>query len=401
MNLVSGYPFWLIKDGLLFNYPALEDSITTDVLIMGGGISGALTAYYLVNAGIDCVIADSRTIGLGSTCASTSLLQYEIDTPLSDLKDKVGEKNAVLSYKLCEEAIFKLGELDKKINCGEFEFKQSLYYAAHKKDVDFLKREFEIRKENGFKVTYLNEQDIKDAYGITAPAAILSETAAQTNAYKFTHALHQASRQMGLRIFDRTDLVDIQHLQDSVLATTANGCKIKAKTLIYANGYESVNYIDKKIVDLHSTYATVSEQNTHDVKFWKDEVLIWNTANPYLYVRTTKDRRIIAGGRDECFKNAHQSNKIIEAKSKQLKSDFEELFPAINFKPEFSWAGVFGSTKDGLPFIGSLKSKPHSYFALGFGGNGITFSQIAAEIITELLTKGNSSYSDLFSFDRL
>ena len=155
MNLVSGYPFWLIKDGLPFNYPALENSITTDVLIMGGGISGALTAYHLVNAGIDCVIADSRTIGLGSTCASTSLLQYEIDTPLSVLKDKVGEKNAVLSYNLCEEAISKIGEIDKKINCGEFEAKKSLYYAARKKDLKFLKREFAIRKENDFKVTYL------------------------------------------------------------------------------------------------------------------------------------------------------------------------------------------------------------------------------------------------------
>ena len=401
MNLVSGYPFWLIKDGLPFNYPALENSITADVLIMGGGISGALAAYYLVNEGIDCVVADSRTIGLGSTCASTSLLQYEIDTPLSDLKDKVGEKNAVLSYKLCEEAIFKLGQLDKKINCGEFESKQSLYYAAKKKDIDFLKREFKIRKENGFAVTYLNEQEIKDMYGIIAPAAILSETAAQTNAYKFTHALHQVSIQKGLRIFDRTNLADIQHLQDSVLVTTGNGCTIKAKKLIYANGYEVVNYIDKKIVDLHSTYATISEQNTEDPELWKDEVLIWNTADPYLYARTTKDRRIIVGGRDEHFKNAHKSNSLIEAKSTQLKSDFEELFPSISFKPEFNWAGVFGSTKDGLPFIGSLKNKPNALFALGFGGNGITFSLIAAEIITDLITRGKSKYCDLFSFERL
>ncbi len=400
MNLVSGYPFWLIKDGLPFNYPALENNITTDVLIMGGGISGALAAYYLVNAGVDCVIADSRTIGLGSTCASTSLLQYEIDTPLSILKDKVGEKNAVLSYKLCEEAISKIGEIDKQINCGEFEAKKSLYYAAKKKDVDFLKREFAIRKENDFKVTYLDEKEIKEAYGFKAPAAILSETGAQTNAYRFAHALHQASQKMGLRIFDRTDLVDIQHLQDAVLVTTANGSKIKAKTLIYANGYEAVNYIDKKIVNLHSTYATISEQNTTDVKLWKDEVLIWNTADPYLYIRSTKDRRIIVGGRDEYFKNAHKSSMLIESKSKQLKSDFEELFPHIAYKPEFSWSGVFGSTKDGLPYIGNLKSKPNSLFALGFGGNGITFSLMAAEIITDLITKGKSRYSDLFSFER-
>ncbi len=119
MNLLGGYPFWLIKDGLPFNYPTLENSIETDVLIIGGGISGALTAYHLNNAGVDCVVADARTIGLASTCASTSLLQYEIDVPLHILKEKIGLQNAVTAYKLCENAIAKLALLDKKVNCGE------------------------------------------------------------------------------------------------------------------------------------------------------------------------------------------------------------------------------------------------------------------------------------------
>lgn len=401
MNLVSGYPFWLIKDGLPFNYAALQNSIHTDVLIMGGGISGALVGYHLTNAGVNCVVADSRTIGLGSTCASTSLLQYEIDVPLSELIHKVGEKNAVLSYKLCEEAIGKIEAIDKKIKCGEFEAKKSILYAAAKKDLSFLKHEFNIRKANGFKVNFLDEELLKKDYGITAPGAILSETAAQTNAYTFTHQLLQFCKQKGMQVYDRTAIVDIKHMRNSVLATAANGCKIKAKKLVYANGYEAVNYIDKKIVDLNSTYATISEQNTPDVNFWKDEVLIWNTADPYLYVRSTKDRRILVGGRDEPFTNPHKRDKLIGSKTRQLKKDMEKLFPAIEYKPEFCWAGVFGETKDGLPFIGSLPGKPNAFFALGFGGNGIVFSLMAAEIIAELIVKGESKYRSLFSFKRL
>lgn len=401
MNLVSGYPFWLIKEGLPFNYPALQKSISTDVLIIGAGISGALAGYHLINAGVKCVIVDSRSIGLGSTCASTSLLQYEIDTPLSKLIDKVGLNTAVLSYKLCEEAISKIGLIDKKIKCGEFEFKKSLYYAANKKHLNFLNCEFAVRKEHGFKVSFLNEESLQKTYGITAPGAILSQTGAQTNAYKFAHDLLQFCKKKGIDIYDRTAVVDIQHQRKSVLVTTANGIKIKAKKLVYANGYEAVNYIEKKIVSLHSTFATISEQNMPDVNLWKDEVLVWNTADPYLYVRSTKDRRIIVGGRDEPFVNAHKSNALISSKSKQLKKDIETLFPSIEYKPEFNWAGIFGSTKDGLPFIGSLPHKPNAYFALGFGGNGITFSLMAAEIITNLITKGKSEYSNIFSFQRL
>ncbi len=401
MELVSGYPFWLIKDGLPFTYPALENSISADVVIMGGGISGALAGYYLAKAGVDCVVVDSRTIGLGSTCASTSLLQYEIDVPLSDLAKKIGSKDAVTAYKLCEEAIAKMGQLDKILKCGEFEHKQSLYCAANKKHLNFLKREFDARKENDFKVSYIDGDCLQKIYGIEAPGAILSQTAAQTNAYKFTHTLHRASQKLGLKIYDRTNIVDINHLQHAVWLTTANGFKIKAKKLLYANGYEVVNYVDKKIVSLHTTYASVSEQRNVQTDLWKDEVLVWNTADPYLYVRATKDKRIIVGGRDNPFKDAHKSSRLMELKSKQLKKDFETLMPALTYKPEFNWAGVFGSTKDGLPFIGNLKTKPNSLFALGFGGNGIVFSLIAAEMITDLVLKGKSKYSKLFSFDRL
>ena len=72
MELVAGYPFWLIKNGLLFSYPKLLENKKSDCVIIGGGISGALAAYYLIKAGIECIVVDGRTIGLGSTCASTS-----------------------------------------------------------------------------------------------------------------------------------------------------------------------------------------------------------------------------------------------------------------------------------------------------------------------------------------
>jgi glycine/D-amino acid oxidase-like deaminating enzyme len=402
MNLLSGYPFWLIKDGLPFNYPALENDVHTDVIIIGGGISGALMGHCLSNAAMDCVIVDSRTIGLGSTCASTSFLQYEADIPLHVLKDKVGLQNAVTAYKLGEEAVIKLGAIDKAIGCNEYESKNSLYYAAEKKHIALLKKEFTIRKENNFKITYLEERTIPGSYGLLIPTpAILSETAAQLDAYKFTHALHQSSKQKGVRIYDRTNVVKIDHHKYSILVTTANGCTIKAKKLVYANGYEAINYIDKKIVTLHATYAAASEQCTSDIVFWKDETLVWNTADPYLYMRTTKDRRIVIGGRDELFSNASKRDVLIAKKSKLLKKDVEKLLPAINYKPEFTWAGTFAITKDGLPFIGAMRHTPNSYFSLGYGGNGITFSLIGAEIITDLIVTGKSKYGSLFSFDRI
>ncbi|MEO6167261.1 MAG: FAD-dependent oxidoreductase [Chitinophagales bacterium] len=401
MNLKSGYPFWLIKNGLPYNYPQLSVSITTDVVILGGGISGALAAFYLMQNDIECVVIDGRTIGLGSTAASTSLLQYEIDTPLSKLIHLSGYGNAVRAYELCREAIYKLESVAAKIGFKDFQPRKSLYYAAHKKDEDGLYDEYLIRKGNGFKVLWLNHDALNAEYNISAPAAILSQDGAQTNAYLFTHALLQYAIKKGLKVFDRSPVEHIQNNKRGVVLKTSTGRVIKARKMIFANGYEVVNYLDKKIVKLQSTYATISEQVDDSVSLWKNEAMIWNTADPYLYIRTTKDRRIIVGGRDEEFSNPRRRDKLLPKKSRQLVSDFKKIFPLIPFKPEFSWTGTFGATQDGLPFIGIYPKMPHAFFSLGFGGNGITFSQIGAEIIADLLLEKKNPDAEIFSFNRI
>lgn len=400
MDLKSGYPFWLIKSGLPYTYPKLDKNIQTDVVILGAGISGALVRYYLVNAGIKCITVDARTIGLGSTCASTSLLQYEIDMPLSKLIELIGKEKAERAYHLCNHAIVELGSIAKKLKFSDFEFKNSLYFAAYKKDIPFLKKEYEARKQAGFKVSYLEKEQIEKEYNFSAPAGILSNHGAQTDAYTLTHALLQHKKSEETGTYDRSPVVKIHHNKKGVELLTENGNVIKAKKLIYATGYESVNYIKDKIVDLKSTYAVISEQfNKSD--FWKDNVLLWSTADPYLYLRTTNDGRVLVGGRDEEYYNPQKRDALLKKKSKQLEKDVRKMFAEIDFKKEFCWTGTFGSTKDGLPFIGEYKKLPNSYFALGFGGNGITFSLIAAEIIADLIQGKENKDAVIFSFERI
>ncbi len=110
---------------------------------------------------------------------------------------------------------------------------------------------------------------------------------------------------------------------------TDNGNSIAAGKMVYAIGYEVVQYIDKPIVKLHSTYATISKQVQRQDNFWKDNVMIWNTADPYLYLRTTKDKRILVGGRDEEFFSPPKRDKLINKKCRQLSADFKKIFPRL------------------------------------------------------------------------
>jgi glycine/D-amino acid oxidase-like deaminating enzyme len=400
MNLRSYYPYWLLRHGIINNYPSLASDVKADVAIIGAGISGALVAWHLCKAGFSVVVADRRHVGWGSTAASTSLLQYEIDTPLYELKEKTGEENAIKSYLLCREAIYKLETICRQFNDKElFEFKPSLQFASFKSHVADLKKEYELRKKIGFSLEFLDEKNVVEKYGFSKPAALLSKDGAEADAYKITHRLFEKCIPLGLRLYDHTEITNIIHHKKGVELITPDKKKIHARYLVIACGYESQRYIPYKVETLESTYAAISEPFSQK-HFWYKNSLIWETASPYLYIRTTADNRIIIGGKDVPFTNPDKRDELLPAKTKALERSFSKLFPALQFKTDFKWAGSFASTKDGLPFIGSIRQRPHSFFALGFGGNGITFSMIAAEIIRDLLTGKNNPHARIFSFDR-
>ena len=399
MELTAGYPFSLIQHGLPFQYPKLLENISCEVAIIGGGISGALTAYFLTEAGIDTVVLDGRTIGLGSTCASTSLLQYELDTPLHQLKEQVGEDKAVRAYELCGASIDILTGIMDQIGFTEYDTRQSLFFSSHSRQKSFMKKEFEARKRAGFEVAFLLKDDLSKGYGLQGEYGILSEKGATTNAYTLTHALLQYSMKKGLRVFDRSGVKNIDYHSDRVCLKMEDGHTVKAAKLVNASGFEIINFISKDIVDLYCTYAVVSENQQEQQEIWKDGMMIWNADDPYLYMRLTRDNRILIGGRDERFSTT-TSRKYFEKKSVLLAKDFKKLFPEIQFKPEFSWSGTFGKTKDSLPFIGAYDKTPNTFYALGFGGNGITFSVIGALMIRDYLLGKQNQDAELFGFGR-
>jgi glycine/D-amino acid oxidase-like deaminating enzyme len=400
MNLRSPYPYWLLRHGIINSYPSLQNNITTDVAIIGAGISGALLAWQLHNSGIDTVVLDRRHAGMGSTAASTNLLQYEIDTPLYKLSEMVGRQQATRSYLLCREAIDILEALCKKVKgTGIFVKRPSFQFASFLHHYGSLHAEYVLRKEAGLKVEWLERNDIRQQFGFKSEGGILSTQGAAADAYKLTHLLLKNVIESGGQVFDNTEVTEIDTRKSGVSLLTATGMKVRARKLIIACGYESQQYIPFKVQTLHSTYAIASEPFSR-ADFWYKNSLIWETAVPYLYLRTTDDNRIIVGGKDVPFTNPAKRDRLINAKAKALEQSFHKLFPKINLKADFKWTGNFASTKDGLPYIGAIRQIDHTYFALGYGGNGITFSVIAAEIIRDLVLGKKNKDEPLFSFDR-
>ncbi|MNX95353.1 FAD dependent oxidoreductase [compost metagenome] len=154
-----------------------------------------------------------------------------------------------------------------------------------------------------------------------------------------------------------------------------------------------------KIVNLKSTYAIISEKENKHTSFC-NKTLFWNTDAPYLYMRTTEDGRLLVGGEDVDFKNAIKRDLLLCKKKDRLTKTLKKYLPEVLFIEDFCWCGTFGETKDGLPYIGQHPKFPDSYFLLGFGGNGITFSVTGAEMIIDMMDGMPNLLSHYFRFGR-
>lgn len=401
MRLPSAETYWLLKNGIINSYPSLHDNLDCDVLVIGGGITGSLLAYQLSKEGMDVVLIDKRDVALGSTSATTALLQYEIDEPLHTLIKKVGSMAATESYLGGVEAISKLESIVRVIssNCG-FERKSSMYVAHNGRSKKSLSKEFECRRAVGISVQWIDDKHLSDHYGIAGEGAILSDSAASVDAYRLSHdLLAYGSAHYKLRIFDHTEFESVKHHQTHNVAQVIGGFSIHCKKIVYATGYETQSMLDEKIVDLISTYACVSEivpAIPHAIR----NNLIWDTENPYLYVRSTSDNRVLVGGADEPFKNPERRDNLIDKKEIVLMKKINKLIPSFNIISDFCWAGTFGVTKDSLPYIGAHPKHPNSLFVLGFGGNGITFSIMAMQIISDAINGRPNRFLEYFKFGR-
>lgn len=401
MKLTSYEPFWLIKNGIIESYPSLKENIKADILIVGGGITGSLIAHQCVADGYNTILIDKREIAHGSTSATTSMLQYEIDVPLYKLIEMIGVEGAVKSYKACYRSIDTIKEIVAEVQskCG-FKKKDSLYFANSQKEARWLEKEYEVRKQNVLDVKWLSASDILGNYNIHQTfGGILSTQGASMDAFQFTHDVLKYNRKKGLKIYDKTELKKIKYLDEGVVAEVNDGVFIEAKKIIYCTGYETTDIIKENFVKLINTYAVVGERY-EDNQTQLNDTLFWNTASPYIYMRTTDDNRLLIGGEDERFGNLKKRNNLVEKKAKKLKQYLEKHLPDYDFTIDFSWCGTFGETKDGLPYIGNHKDFKHSYFVLGFGGNGITFSVIGMQMISDMLIGKEHELAQYFKFRR-
>ncbi|WP_194756368.1 NAD(P)/FAD-dependent oxidoreductase [Aliidiomarina indica] len=402
MDLKSGYPFWAIKNGLISNFPPVTSDIECDVVVIGGGITGALIADELTTSGFATTVVEQRDIGWGSTSASTALLQYEIDTHLLDLVKWYGEKDGVMAYQGCADAIDSLAELASEVGDVDFARQQSLYFASRPEDTNTLHDEFKLRRKHGFKADWLAANVVQERYGLLSSGAILTHHAARIDPYRMTYRLLERLVVRGGQVFDRTTIATITPKAKGVILRTTDGAQLRCQYVVMAAGYASQRWLKQKVAKNLSTYAFITDPMDKDALGALATTMMWESARPYLYFRCTGEGRLLVGGEDDDVDIPARRDARVREKCHKLIHRISEIFPKFDLIPTFSWAGTFAETDDGLPFLGPHREYgSRVLFAMAYGGNGITYSMIGAKLIRDEIEGRSHQLAKLFSFDRL
>ncbi len=351
-------------------FDSLKEDIKTDVLIIGGGMSGVLTAYFLDKAGINYALVEADRIGNGITKNTTAKITSQHGLIYDKLIKYFGKEKAKMYLDANQEALNKYKTLCKEIKC-DFEDKDSYVYS--RSDIKKVKKEIIALEKLGFDAEFCSEISLP----ISIVGAVKFKNQAQFNPLKFISGISK-----GLNIFEKTKVLDIR----DHLVITSNG-NIEANKIIVTTHFPFINKHGLYFIKMyqHRSYV-IAYENAPDINgMYVDE------AEKGMSFRNYNNLLLIGGGDHRTGKNGGNFKEI-------------ESFAHLNFKnskEKYRWATQDCMTLDGVPYIGAYsKNTKDLYVATGFNKWGMTSSMVSAMILSNIVQGKNNQYAPVFSPSR-
>lgn len=399
LQFVQGKTYFTTINDIKKQYNYLTKDIETDVVIVGGGVTGSILGYYFSKNNIKSVILEKNIVGYGSTSTTTALLQYELDSTLNELKEYTTSQNIIQAYKLGIKALDEIrGFINKYGNNCCYKERDALLYTDKKLNVKELEEEYLIRKENGFDVEFITEEN--NPFKIPLKGGILSKNAgAEIDPYRFTHELLSIATNDGLKVYENTEVVDVKYNEDGVDVITKYDRRVKGKIVIVATGYHTNLFTDRNFGTTTKTFNIVTKPIDNLDSIY-DGTLIRDNNVPYNYIRKTVDNRIIFGGEDIDFLTNLHNKDIAKKKYDILENRLKCIFKDLNIDIEYKYCGAFTSTQDNLGFIGKDPNNEKLWFNLGYGANGILFAILGGIMINKMYLGETCEDIKLFNIER-
>ncbi len=351
-------------------FEALNGNIKTDVLIIGGGITGILCAYMLKQSGIDCVLVEADRICSGITKNTTAKITIQHSLIYDKISRKYGYDTAHLYLQAQKSAIKQYQTLCENIDCNYEELDSFVYSLNNRNKIE---REVSALNRIGCLATFCENVPLP----FSVAGAVRIKNQAQFDPLKFLYSVAK-----DLPIYENTKVLELL----PGVAVTNNG-NIKSDKIIVATHFPFLNK--------HGMYFLKMYQHRSYVVALKNAPIVGgmcvDEAEKGLSFRNYNGLLLLGGG-------SHRTGKQ-GGNWRELEAFAHQNYP--NAKEVCRWATQDCMTLDGIPYIGQYsKNTPNLYVATGFNKWGMTSSMVAAIILNDLVRGKPNEYAEVFSSSR-
>ena len=394
MEYVKGKPYFCDTKQKIKQYSYLDKDKSCEILIIGGGIDGAIANFYL-SKNFDVILVDKGRLGYSCTACATTLLEYQLDDYAKDLGSCMSTEDIVKAYRMGLDAVEKISSFIKQYgnNC-EFALRPTFLFSNSIFSIKAIEDEYNFRISNGFECQYFNQQN--NPFPFPIKSGIYAENGGcEFNPYLFTKQMIENSSNQH-NIFENTNIKKLSKNANGFVAETNFGEKICCKKILIATGF---NWEVLDVNDLCERFITYSIVTSPLKDFsWYNKAMIHDATTPYHYLRLLPDNRIIFGGEDAIFNEKHISERKTNKKYDKLTKSLFELFPNLKSCTtiDYKFCGSFGTTKNNMGLIGKSKIDDDILLFISCGANGIINAMKGVEVVENILLNKTDPLENLF-----
>ena len=379
---------WIESTDNINSNGKIEEDTSADVCIIGTGISGITTAYYLTKLGYNTIVLEKDEIARGVTGHTTAKITSQHNLIYHYLCKEYGIKFAKKYFEANEQAIKNIEEIIRinNIDC-DFERKDNYIYTIEEENINKIEEELECLKYINIDAKRVDKLDLP----LDIKLGIVFKNQAEFNPLKYIKGLVKSILDNNGRIYTKSLCTDIKR-EDNIYIVYVNDEKIYAKYVVLASQYPFLLVPGLYFTKMYQASSYIIGVETNK-KLPKNMYL--SIDEPSFSFRTYKDLLLIGGA-------GHKTGKKVDYDKtyKILENNAKKLYPDAVVK--YRWSSRDAITLDKIPYIGEYSNLlPNFYVITGFNKWGMTSSNVAANIIVNKIANGLDLYENIFKATRL
>ena len=385
-------------------YPRQRGSLASDVVIIGGGLTGCATAYALAAAGVNAVLVEAATVGRGASGSAAGWIAEDPGVAFPELEHTHGLRGARHAFRAWRRAALDVVALLRRLQVRcDLEARGGLTVAVTPEQAGRLAREQKSRRGAGLDAPMLTARVIKAETGLDAAAGLRARDGATLDPYRACLGLASAAARRGTVIFERSPVRAVTFNRKSAEVITAGG-RIRTSRVVVATGTPTALY---KGLARHfwfrSRYFALTAPVPAKVRqqLGRRVAVVRDSADPAHVVRWVEDDRILVSGADGAAEPEGHRDAAIVQRTGQLMYELSTMYPELSgIPPDYGWVADYATSGDGLPYIGPHRNYPHHLFALGDASHGVAGAYLASRIFVRACLDEADPADDVFGFNR-